>query len=189
MTKKEFDTAKEILDYVIYNTQNNEVKIECHYQLMKMAVDKAQPSEYLAIKSQYDALLQEFGSGSSSINLQVAKAHFEAFYLKNFELAKSILTKALELPLNAYQKASVKIELADVLLLDEKFNQAIIYYAQVESDLENDEVAHEASLKMAKASYFKGDFDWAQKQFKGFEIVNITINSKRCDGDVFINFG
>ena len=52
------------------------------------------------------------------------------------------------------------------MLLDEKFNQSIIYYAQVEDDLENDEVAHEASLKMAKASYYKGDFDWAQKQFK-----------------------
>ena len=68
--------------------------------------------------------------------------------------------------MNNYQKAEVKIELADILLLDEKFNQAIIYYAQVESDLENDEVAHQASLKMAKASYYKGDFEWAQKQFK-----------------------
>ena len=56
--------------------------------------------------------------------------------------------------------------MADILLLDEKFNQAIIFYAQIEDDLKNDEIGHQASLKMAKASYFKGDFDWAQKQFK-----------------------
>lgn len=100
------------------------------------------------------------------MQLQILKAHFDAFYLKQFESAKSILTKALELPLNLYEKADVKLELADVLLLDEKFNQAIIYYAQVEDDLPNDEMSHQASLKMAKASYYKGDFEWAQQQFK-----------------------
>jgi hypothetical protein len=30
----------------------------------------------------------------------------------------------------------------------------------------NDAVAHEATLKAAKTSYFKTDFDWALKQFK-----------------------
>ncbi|MGK4566327.1 tetratricopeptide repeat protein [Flavobacterium sp. 3HN19-14] len=44
--------------------------------------------------------------------------------------------------------------------------RALIYYSQIEDDLKNDEVGHEASLKSAKTSYFKGDFDWAQKQFK-----------------------
>ncbi|WP_309597451.1 hypothetical protein [Flavobacterium davisii] len=56
--------------------------------------------------------------------------------------------------------------MADILLLDEKFNQAIIYYAQVETELENNEIAHDALLKMAKASYYKGDFEWAKKQFE-----------------------
>jgi len=51
-------------------------------------------------------------------------------------------------------------------LFEEKFNQALIYYSQIEEDLKNDVVGHEASLKIAKTSYFKGDFTWAQKQFK-----------------------
>jgi tetratricopeptide (TPR) repeat protein len=70
------------------------------------------------------------------------------------------------LPLNRYQQADVKIELADILLFEEKFNQALIYYSQIEEDLKNDVMGHEASLKSAKTSYFKGDFSWAQKQFK-----------------------
>jgi hypothetical protein len=41
----------------------------------------------------------------------------------------------------------------DILLFEEKFNQALIYYSQIEMDLKND-VAHEASLKAAKTSYF-----------------------------------
>ncbi|RYG38582.1 MAG: tetratricopeptide repeat protein, partial [Chitinophagaceae bacterium] len=46
-----------------------------------------------------------------------------------------------------------------------KFNQALLYYSQIEDDLKNDAVGHQANLKAAKTSYFKGDFDWAQTQF------------------------
>lgn len=70
------------------------------------------------------------------------------------------------MPLNVRQKAKVKMELADVLVYNEKFNQAIIYYAQIQNDLPNDEFSHEASMRMAKTSFFKKDFDWAKKQAK-----------------------
>jgi hypothetical protein len=53
------------------------------------------------------------------------------------------------LQLNEYQAATAKMEL-DILLYEEKFNQALIYYSQIELDLKNDVVAHEASLKAAK---------------------------------------
>ena len=42
----------------------------------------------------------------------------------------------------------------------------MIYYSQIEEDLKNDEVGHEAGLKSAKTSYFKTDFSWALSQFK-----------------------
>ncbi|WP_395046637.1 tetratricopeptide repeat protein [Flavobacterium sp.] len=160
---KEIETATEILNFILLNTQDLELQMEAHYQLISIDIDKA--TEYPIIKEKLDLLLKKYGISPYSINLQILKAHFDAFYLKQFESAKTILTKALDLPLNNYQKADVKMELADVLLLDEKFNQAIIYYAQIQDDLKNDQMAHEASLKMAKASYYKGDFDWAQKQF------------------------
>jgi hypothetical protein len=47
------------------------------------------------------------------------------------------------------------MELADITFRRKKFNQALIYYSQIEMDLKNDVVAHEASLKAAKTSYFK----------------------------------
>lgn len=162
----ENETAREILNFILANTQDLDLQIQANYQLVSMDIDAASAKEYPAIKTKLDLLLKQFGTTPYSLNLQILNAHFEAFYLRTFDSAKTNLTNALALPLNNYQKAEVKIELADVLLLDEKFNQSIIYYAQVEDDLENDEVAHEASLKMAKASYYKGDFDWAQKQFK-----------------------
>ncbi len=43
------------------------------------------------------------------------------------------------------------------------------------NDLKNDAVAHEASLKAAKTSYFKGDFPWALKQFKELKAANTQL--------------
>lgn len=164
--EKEKEVERDILEFILSNTQNVEIVIDVNCSLLRMDIEKATPVTYPIITQKINALLQQYGVASKTIRLQILKAHFDAFQLQQFDSAKTILTKALELPLNEYQKADVKIELADVLLLDEKFNQAIIYYAQVENDLENDQMAHQASLKMAKASYFKGDFEWAQKQFK-----------------------
>jgi tetratricopeptide (TPR) repeat protein len=51
----------------------------------------------------------------------------------------------------------------------------LIYYSQIEMDLKNDAVAHEATLKAAKTSYFKADFDWALKQFKELKSANTQL--------------
>lgn len=164
--EKEIETEKEILTFILEYATDATVILDMNYSLLRIDIEKAKKENYPIITERFHKLFTDFGYGSNTIKLQVLKAHFDAFYLNQFEAAKAMLNKALQLPLNQYAKAEVKLELADILLLDEKFNQAIIYYAQVESDLENNEVAHEANLKMAKASYFKGDFEWAKKQFE-----------------------
>lgn len=162
----ETDTAKEILTFVLENTRDLELLIQSHTYLLKMRIDSAQEKDLKLIETDIDNLLKEFEITPYSLQLQILQAHFEAFRMQNPELGKAILKKALTLPLNRYQQADVKIELADILLFEEKFNQALIYYSQIEEDLKNDVMGHEASLKSAKTSYFKGDFSWAQKQFK-----------------------
>ena len=97
-------------------------------------------------------------------------AHFEAFYLNKSEIAKTRLTNYLNIPtLNSRDQSKVKMELADILVYDEKFNQAILYYAQVEENLKNDVLAHEASFKLAKANFYKKDFDWTLQQVKNLK--------------------
>ncbi len=160
------DTAKEIFTFVLDNTKDLELLIQSHTYLMQLRIDIATEKEYPMVASELDVLLKEFGISPYSLSLQILQAHFTTFNLKNPELGKSILKTALALPLNEYQKADIKMELADILLYEEKFNQALIYYSQIEEDLKNDVVGHEASLKAAKTSYFKTDFKWAQKQFK-----------------------
>lgn len=166
MEENEEATAREILDFILKNTAEPDLLMEANYNLLTLDIAAAQPKDYPALQQRIAALLVQYGVTPYSLNLQIQKADFEAFYLKDSKAAIATLNKALELQLNKYQQAEVKMKLSDVLLLDEKFNQAIIYYAQIEEDLKNDAVGHEASLKVAKASYFKGDFDWAQKQLK-----------------------
>ncbi|WP_339611149.1 tetratricopeptide repeat protein, partial [uncultured Planktosalinus sp.] len=66
--------------------------------------------------------------------------------------------------LSRYQEAKVLMELADILVFDEKFNEALIYYSQIQNKIKNDPLAQEARFKVAKTSYFKGDFEWAKTQ-------------------------
>jgi tetratricopeptide (TPR) repeat protein len=160
------EAAKEILGFVLENTKDLELLIQAHSYLLEMKIDKAQEKDFVAINTELATLLTEYEINPISLSLQLIQAHFVAFNLKKPEEGKAIVKKALALELNVYEEAEVKMELADILLFEEKFNQALIYYSQIEENLKNDAVAHEASLKAAKTSYFQGDFVWASKQFK-----------------------
>lgn len=166
MEENENETAREIFAFILENTQDGALRLQSQISLLAMDIESVQPKDLPVIKQKIDALMAENGVTPYSLDLQLLKAEFEAFHLKNTSSAIQTLNAALELQLNKYQNAEVKMKLSDILLLDEKFNQAIIYYAQIEEDLKNDAVGHQASLKVAKSSYYKGDFEWAQKQFK-----------------------
>ena len=163
------DTAQEILKFVLENTNDIDLKIQSHTTLTEIAIGKSTNIDYPIIKTQIETLLKEFGNGTNTIPLQILQAHFLTFKTKNPVEGQVILKRCLQLPINKYQEAEIKMELADVFLYEEKFNQAQIYYTQIQEDLAQDEIGNEASLKAAKTSYFKGDFDWALQQFKALK--------------------
>ena len=164
--EKEEESAKEILGFVLENTQDLDLKIQSNAYLMEMKIKKAMPQDYQAIRQELDALLKQFGESPFTLSLLKLKAHFVTFNLKDAEAGKSILKKVLEMSINRTQIAEIKMELADILLFEEKFNQALIYYSQIESDGNNSPIGQEANLKIAKTSYYKGDFKWANHQLE-----------------------
>ena len=169
------ETAKEILDFVLENTSYLELRIQANSYLITMKIENTSEKDFVAISTELDELLKQFGTSPFTLSLQLIQAHFVAFNLKKPEEGRAIVKKALELQLNDYEVADAKMELADILLYEEKFNQALIYYSQIELDLKNDVMAHEASLKAAKTSYFKTDFAWALKQFKELKSANTQL--------------
>ena len=169
------EAAKEILGFVLENTKDLELLIQANSYLMEMKIEKATEKDFASINTELGNLLRQFEISPFTLSLQLIQAHFVAFNLKKPEEAKAIIKKALEMKLNDYDAAKAKMELADILLFEEKFNQALLYYSQIELDLKNDVVAHEASLKAAKTSYFKTDFAWALKQFKELKAANTQL--------------
>ena len=164
VNEKETETAQAIFEFILQNTTDESTILNAQYFLLKNEIETAKPETYSMIQTKFETLLSQYGNSPYAIDLQILAAHFKAFYLNDFEKAKALLEATMEMPLNIRQKAKVKMELADVFVFNEKFNQAIIYYAQIQNDLPNDEFSHEASMRMAKTSFFKKDFNWAKKQ-------------------------
>jgi tetratricopeptide (TPR) repeat protein len=162
----DYEEAKAIMDFVLENTTDIQLIVQANSYLMKMKIEKAPEKDFVAINTQFDLLLKQYGITPITLSLQLMQAQFVSFKLKNPVEGKAIVKRALELQLNVYDQAKCKMELADILLSEEKFNQALLYYSQIQENLNNDVLAHEASLKSAKTSYFKTDFEWALKQFK-----------------------
>lgn len=160
------ESAQEILTFVLENTKDLELLIEAHSYLIEMKINHATDKDYPVITAELDALIKEFGVSPYTLSLLKLQAEFNAFHLNNPEKAKTILKSAMDMPINRYQLAEAKMELADILLFEEKFNQALIYYSQIDEDMSGDVVGQEASLKTAKTSYFKTDFEWASHQLK-----------------------
>ncbi|MEN9929157.1 MAG: hypothetical protein RLZZ231_1078 [Bacteroidota bacterium] len=158
--------ATEILGFVLENTKDLDLQIQAHTYLMEMKIKKAQPETYDAINLELDNLIKQFGVTPYSFSLLKLKAHFAAFQMKDPEMGKTILKNVLEMPINKEQIAATKMELADILLFEEKFNQALIYYSQIEADGNNSPIGQEANLKIAKTSYYKADFKWANHQLE-----------------------
>jgi len=160
------EAATEILTFVLQNTNDIDLIIQANSYLMEMKIENSQEKDYIAISQELDKLITEFGVSPYTLPLLRLQANFSAFQLKNPEQAKTILKNAMEMDLSRNQTAEVKMELADILLYEEKFNQALIYYSQVENDMSGDVLGQEASLKTAKTSYYKADFEWANHQLK-----------------------
>ncbi len=160
------DIAKEIFTFITQTAQDTDMLLEAHYNLLQLETKQTLPANYQIIENQYQELLKKSGLYASTLKIQIAYAHFLAFYMNDAVKATSFLEKTLELPLTELQQAEVKLELGDILVLQEKFNDALIYFTQIQRNLKNSTISQQARYKVAQTSYYKGDFKWAESQLK-----------------------
>ena len=158
------ENAISMVNFLIENASTPEEKIAGYQHLMKIRLKTASEKEYPKIKKSYEDLFNEFGNGKKTYQLQLDYNYFLAFQNNKKTLAVSNLKSFSKQPLSRYQKARIKMLLADILVFDEKFNQALIYYSQIQQEVKGDLLAQEARFKVAKTSYFNFDFIWAQVQ-------------------------
>ncbi len=159
-----FENALKIVEFMIDNASTPQIEMQGQQYRMSILLETSSREDYPDIEKEFESLLDGYGRNGRSYALQLDYNHFLAFSAGKKDKAISNLKLLANDELSIYQQARVKMELADILVFDEKFNQALIYYSQIQKKVKNDVLAQEARFKVAKTSYYKGDFEWAQVQ-------------------------
>lgn len=155
------EIALEVLDFIIAESQQEEIKVQAQQLRLEVLQETLPKEKFGEIEAAYKDLFERYGSNLGTLSLQIDYANFLAFKRGKVDRALEILREYLKKDLQKLQQAAVKMALADILVLDEKFNEALIFYSQVQNMVENDVIAQMAQYKVAKTSYYKGDFEWA----------------------------
>ena len=163
---KSYDMALSIFEFIIQNAKEPRLRIQANSSRLELQLEQSEPVNYEEIKVQYEALLETYKLGVETVVLQLSYAHFLAFYDQNSQTAIAFLKTALKANLTDLASSELKMKLADILVTQNKFNQALIYYTQIQMRVKNSTLSQEARFKAAKTSYYKGDFDWAETQLK-----------------------
>jgi tetratricopeptide (TPR) repeat protein len=162
---KAYETALTVLEFISQNTTDSRLNIQANTQRLELQLEHSKLN-YNTIKASYVKLLDTYKLGVETLEMQLSYATFLAFYDANSEAAITFLKTALKANLTDLASSSLKMKLADILVTQNKFNQALIYYTQIQLQVKNSTLAQEARFKAAKTSYYKGDFDWAETQLK-----------------------
>lgn len=160
----DYDTTKNSFEYILNNAVDAELEILAQYYLLES--EKALQKDFESIDSAYQRVFEQYGNGHNTLQIQISYAEFLTFNQNNPEKAIEVLQASLKNRINGFQKAKVKILMADIMVFTGRYNQALISYSQVQTGLKNHVLAQEARYKVALTSYFKGDFEWANIQLK-----------------------
>lgn len=160
------DVAQEVFQYIVANTNDEVTKLNAQLNLIDILLLDPGKRTFAEVQTQFEELVGIYGYKSETLQLQIAYANFLTFKQDNPKAAVAILKKSLELPLNKRGTAFVKSALGDILVFDKKFNEALIYFSQIQKSLKNDVLGQDARFKVAQTSFYKGDFDWALTQLK-----------------------
>ena len=160
------EDAREIFEYILDRSTDSITALNAQLNLIEVDLLDPTPGKINKSRKKYEELEVQYGYQLETLQLQVAFAEFLTFKDDNPEKARSILKQSLELPLSRYEEAYVKLVLGDILVFDQKFNEALILFSQVQKRLKNDVLGQEARFKVAQTSFYKSDFDWALTQLK-----------------------
>ncbi len=158
------ETAIEILNFVVENTNVESFLIGAHRQLLLFEIETRNTKLYKSIATAYETLIAKYGEQPKTIDLILDYAKFVGFYQNDIEKATTYLKHLLKDRFGKQDKARIEILMADLFVLQSKFNKALIYYTRANNKTENSPIGQEARFKIAKASYYKGDFYWAKSQ-------------------------
>jgi tetratricopeptide (TPR) repeat protein len=190
-----YDAAIEAFDYIV-NTKGptSTFYLDAKRESLRANRDKLvkgysyTKEELLKLEKNYETFVDEFGRSRITASMLMELAELEAYYLNNLDKAINILSAVIEYPnMNRYDLANAKLQLGDFYLMKNEVWESTLLYSQVDKEFKEDLLGHEARYKNANLSYFSGDFEWAQAQFKVLKgSTSKLIANDALDRSIFI---
>lgn len=160
------EDATIIYTYIDKNSADPVAKLNANLSLIDIELLDETSRNLDKINKEFELLIEEYGYENQTLQLQIAYANFLTFKRNEAEKAIDILKQCLSLPLDRFSVAYVKLALGDILVFNRRFNEALIYFSQIQRSLKNDILGQNARFKVAQTSFYKGDFEWALTQLK-----------------------
>jgi len=164
---QDYPTSRQGFTYILDHTKDPYLILEANLYLLKSAAALAKtPSEITAVNLKFEEILGVYEYSPATVEIQIAYADFLTFKKDEPTQAAELLKETLGKTSTDLQRGYVKMKLADILVYRNKFNEALVNYSQIQTQLKNSTLAQTARYKVAQTSYFKGDFKWAMTQLK-----------------------
>ena len=159
---EKFQNALDIYDYVIKESQDRRLILKAiEYQMQVKLLQEQKPSD---LEKDFLAHFKDYGYNAETLYLQLIYVEFLAFTQKEWSKALQILEETSDYNIDRFQNAQVEMLMADILVAQQQYNQALVKYSLISKKVKNTPLAQEAQYKTAMTSYYKGDFSWALTQ-------------------------
>lgn len=162
----DFNLASSIYNFIIERCPSIDIQLLANQKSLNIKVNDANKEQYPEINLLYETLILKYNQNRALVPIIIDYARFLCFEQGNSVEATSILKEKLKISYPITSVAQIKLALGDILVYQERFDEALIYYTQVQLSLKNSPIAQEARFRVAKTSFYKGDFKWAETQLK-----------------------
>jgi predicted Zn-dependent protease len=167
---KQYDVAERAYDDIIVKGRESPYYFLSRSERLATGLNRIKnsaenkPEAINSLAAMYDSFFVEF---PKHYGMQSASdfALLLAQYADNVPKAITVLKKGINEPdAKRDMVGRFKLQLGDYYVLIGKVWEASLTYSQVDKDFKQDAIAEDARFRNAKLAYYRGDFDWAQKQ-------------------------
>ena len=165
----DYDNAVKIFSYLV-----KEYPHGLNYELSKRYLIKSReemvkntypvnPVEIATLIKDYQEMIDEIGINEQALEAMRSQALLHAFFLDQLDSAINKLEQIIDTPgVSPSLQSQAKLDLGDILLLDDQPWESTLLYSQVEKAQKEQALGYEAKLRNAKLSYYTGNFELAQ---------------------------
>ncbi|MDX2188483.1 MAG: tetratricopeptide repeat protein [Bacteroidota bacterium] len=191
---KEYDTAIEIYAYVekeYRSSPNYGIARKLKIQAKEEKVKNTYPIDASNIRSliaDYKQYMVDLGRTQQTMEALRSMAILYGFYLDSKDTSVMYFREIISYPwVDAQFLNRCKLDMGDIYVLKNEPWEATLIYSQVEKDMKEQPLGHEAKLRNAKLSYYIGEFDLAKEHLDVLKLATTReIANDAIDLSVFI---